>query len=612
MAEMRARRLQFVAMTSPASPVPSFHPAATPATPVRADFSWDSRWRLCAAAILALTAILFFSRLGARALWSSEFRWAEIAREMRLSSNYFWPTINGRVYYDKPLGSYWLVLAAAEFTGRVDEAASRIPCAIAGLLGVAFLMLLVRRLYDQRTAIIAGFVLATSFSFVFFSRHASADVETVTGELAALALFLRYEDRRARWWVLGLWLIMAITSQTKGLLGFALPILVIGAYSCLRDGWRELAARLLHGPLGARVAWLVDRNRWLFNWQSVVAIPLGFAVYYLPFWMSQRMTGSHKGLEMVYHENVVRFFHPFDHRGPIYLYVYVIFALMAPWSVLLPAALVEAHDRRSAGVEPARSDRFALVYFWATFIFFTLSGSRRSYYILPILPAGAILVARVLATEARSRFGRGLLAAGYALIAIAVVAAAVGFLPPSWILPGLYANLPPAPDRIALAIFWIASVAGIAYALSGVTSSGLRPARIAISLGIIAYLSMAYVFIFAMPAAEAYRGEKPFGIAVMQRLSNRTDGLVLYKNLGPLFYLDPPPLPEFEKIDDLKKAIAEKNVRWVIARHRDVPKLDVPMTIVATEASFPWEGPDSYRNKVVLIRIGAAAAGGSN
>jgi hypothetical protein len=29
------------------------------------------------------------------------------------------------------------------------------------------------------------------------------------------------------------------------------------------------------------------------------------------------------------------------------------------------------------------------------------------------------------------------------------------------------------------------------------------------------------------------------------------------------------------------------------------------MTVVATEASFPWEGPDSYRNKVVLIRVGA-------
>ena len=107
--------------------------------------------------------------------------------------------------------------------------------------------------------------------------------------------------------------------------------------------------------------------------------------------------GSQKGLAMVYRENVVRFFHPFDHRGPIYLYVYVIFGLMAPWSALLPAALVETHSLRHADAEPARADRFALVYFWATFIFFTLSGSRRSYYILPILPAAAILVARTLA-----------------------------------------------------------------------------------------------------------------------------------------------------------------------------------------------------------------------
>lgn len=591
------------------SPIPGSERTPAADEPARrADLRWDSRWRLWAVAVLALTAALFFSRLGARALWSSEFRWAEIAREMRLSSNYFWPTINGRVYYDKPLGSYWLVLAAAQVTGRVDETASRIPCAIAGLLGVAFLMLLARRLYDERTAVIAGFILATSFSFVFFSRHASADVETVTGELAALLLFVRYQESRSRWWVIGLWLIMAITSLTKGLLGFALPLLVIGAYSCLCLGWVELGARLLRGPLGRRVGWLVERNRWLFNWQSLVAIPIAFAVYYVPFWMSHRATGSEKGLEMVYRENVVRFFHPFDHRGPIYLYVYVIFALMAPWSALLPAALVEAHHRRSAGDDPARSDRFALVYFWATFIFFTLSGSRRSYYILPILPAGALLVARILATETRSRLARRLLAAGYALIAIAAVMIAIGFLPPSWILPRQYAALPPAPDRLVLAVIWVVSVAGMVYALRGGSPLGtLRPTRIAISAGIIAYLSMAYVFIFAMPAVEAYRGEKPFGLAVMQRLGNRTDQLALYKNLGPLFYLDPPtPLPEFEKIDDLKKAIAEKNIRWVIARHRDVPKLDVPMAIVAAEASFPWEGPESYRNKVVLIRVGPA------
>src|SRR6266436_4664817 len=102
-------------------------------------------------AVLLLTAILYFVRLGARALWASEFRWAEIARWMLLTHNYVWPTINGRVYFDKPLGSYWLVVAATGLTGGLDETSARLPCAIGGLLGVWLVMLVGRRLYDDRT-----------------------------------------------------------------------------------------------------------------------------------------------------------------------------------------------------------------------------------------------------------------------------------------------------------------------------------------------------------------------------------------------------------------------------------------------------------------------------
>ena len=399
-----------------------------------------------------LATVMFFARLGARALWSSEFRWAEIAREMQLTSRYFWPTINGRVYFDKPLGSYWLVLAATGLTGGLDETSARLPCAIAGLLGVWLVMLVGRRLYDGRTALLAGLILATSFSFVFFSRHASADVETVTGEWAVFALFLRNEQRQDGWWVVGQWLVMAATSLTKGLLGYVLPLMVLGVYSCLADGSGELGRRLARGPVVGRIGWLIERNRWLFNWKSLVAIPLGLAVYYVPFAISAARTGSEKGLEMVYRENVVRFFHPFDHRGPIYLYCYVIFALMMPWSAFLPAALAEAHRKPINGPEEiagregaaARGHRFALVYFWATFIFFTLSGSRRSYYLLPILPAGALLVARTLATpiEALSPLTRRLLWLGYAVIAIAVVGGAIVMIPLPWIFKGPMATLP--------------------------------------------------------------------------------------------------------------------------------------------------------------------------
>jgi 4-amino-4-deoxy-L-arabinose transferase-like glycosyltransferase len=562
----------------------------------------DSRFGLRAAVVLILAAILFFARLGARALWSSEFRWAEIAREMLVTHNYFWPTINGHVYYDKPLGSYWLVIFSAPFTGGLNEAATRLPCAIAGLLAVWLLMLLTRRLYDARTAILSGVILATSFSFVFFSRDASADVETITGELAALLLFSHNEERGGGMWVVGLWLIMAATSLTKGLLGFALPLLMIGAYSCLRDGWAQLSQEILRGSVTDRVRKLIERNRWFFNWYTVAGIAVGGFVYYLPFEISARMMGTQKGLAMVYRENVVRFFHPFDHRGPIYLYVYVIFGLMAPWSALLPAAMVETHSLRRAGAEPAHADRFALVYFWATFIFFTLSGSRRSYYILPILPAAAMLVARTLAYpgELRSMIARRLLTLGYAIVAFAAIGGIVLLIPAWAILPSPYDALPDLPAKPAFIVLWILSVAAVIYTIRKFSAY-----RVAISMAAIAYLVMTYIYIFAMPAAEAYRGEKPFGYAVLNRIGGATDHLVLFKTEGPLFYLNPPkPLPEFDKKQDLQDSIAKGDAKWMIVRRRDMPKLDTPTTVELSEQSYPWENDYNFRNKVVLVRIG--------
>src|SRR5205814_7181588 len=93
---------------------------------------------------------------------------------------------------------------------------------------------------------------------------------------------------------------------------------------------------------------------------------------------------------MVFRENLRRFIDPVNHRGPVYLYAVLIFELLAPWCVLLPAALWQAHAGRD------RARHFALVMFWSILVFFTLSASRRSYYLLPILPAAALLLAPLL------------------------------------------------------------------------------------------------------------------------------------------------------------------------------------------------------------------------
>jgi 4-amino-4-deoxy-L-arabinose transferase-like glycosyltransferase len=568
------------------------------AAPDRARSVLLGRWG--ALAVLALTAILYFVRLGVRALWASEFRWAEIAREMLLTHNYFWPTINGRVYFDKPLGSYWLVLAAAWITGRMDEAATRIPGAMAGVLAVGLLILLARRLYDLRTGVAAGLILATSFSFAFWARTASADIETVAGELAALVIFANNENR-AGWWVVPLWFITALTSLMKGLLGFVLPIVVIVVYSCVADGWLELEQRLIHGPLGSRIQWLIERNRWFFNWRSTAAVALAGVIYFAPFAISYAGTGSAKGIYMVYRENIERYFAPYDHRGPIYLYMYVIFGLMAPWSAFLPAALVHAHSRAEAASSMLRSGRFVLAFFWTTFIFFTLSGSRRSYYILPILPAASILVARifVVAEKDLSESGRFLLKVGFGLVVSALALLVVILLPTRVLLPPPYSLLPMLPRPGIFAVCWILSLSIAAYAFIRYSRK-----RVLLSVSILSYLLLSYLFIFAMPAGDQWRSEKTFAEAARRLIKGHPAELASFKTQPPVFYLGvAEPVPQYDTLAELESAIRSGRIKWVILRRRDIPALDMPAREAAFEPSYPWDSREHRLNALILMKL---------
>ena len=553
--------------------------------------------------VLLLAASLFFIRLGDRSLWGSEGRWSEVTREMRLTQDYFWPTINGRVYYDKPLLSYWLIAAAARLTGDVDELASRLPSALAGLLGIALLMVLTRRLYDGRTAILAGCILATCYGYVFWSRTASADVETVTGVLAALTLYFCNRERRHGWWIVGLWLIMAVTALTKGLQGFALPLLVIGVYSLIAQGWRNLADKLLHGSLKDRVAWFVTQNEWFFNRMTLLAMTIAGLIYLLPFVASLVVTNSNLGLFMVLRENVLRFVEPFDHEGPIYLYAYTIFVLMAPWCLFLPAALVHAHSSKPAG----KSDRFVLAYFWATFIFFTLSGSRRDYYLLPILPAAAILVARLFVSprETWNRWVRWLARGGYVLSAsivllIVVATGITAFLP----LPrfGAMNQLPALLEQSVWFGFWLFLAMLIVLVP---VSWNLLPQRLAFSMLFTAYSFMFFLFVYVLPKSEPLRGEKAFAQTVRATLDGHLDKLVLYKTRGAnlVYYLGADkPIPEFFDSRSLASRIDNNTDTWIVADESDPPSLPFAISTITRSVDYRWE-KSGFGGEYVLLHV---------
>jgi 4-amino-4-deoxy-L-arabinose transferase-like glycosyltransferase len=320
--------------------------------------------------LLGSAALLLFIMPGAADLWTHEGRWAVICREMMRSGDYIHPYLFDEEYYDKPLLSYWLMIGAARLLGGLSEAALRLPAMLAGLLAVWCTYRIGRRRFGIETGLVAGWLLATCPIFVFWSRLACSDMLNLAAVAGALAW---YTERRDRPGVVShgvLALIFAVGAQMKGLVAPVLAMLAM-LPDLLREGrWR----RHLRPSL-------------------IPAAVLGIAAYLLPFLASQAAsagTYESSGLALAFRENVLRYFKPFDHEQPRYVYAQYLFVYTLPWAFFLPGVLARAFRQRGI----LRPDScWPLLASLLILVFLTLSGSRRNYYLLPILPFVMLAIA---------------------------------------------------------------------------------------------------------------------------------------------------------------------------------------------------------------------------
>jgi 4-amino-4-deoxy-L-arabinose transferase-like glycosyltransferase len=362
-----------------------------------------SRTARHAALFWGCAAVLLFARLGATTTWQSEDRWLEIVREMILSGDYFQPRLNGQLYFDKPLLSYWLIVAVALVRGVLDEWALRLPSVLAGLVTLWATRDLAARVAGSEARHIAGWVLLTSFGFLHWARMGEADMENLAACTLAVSWYWRQRDaagegRDAMRFgdYLIFYLILCLGAQCKGLTAIVVPLLAL-----LPD--------LLRG----------GRWRGHLRWAHVGAASLAGVLYFLPFFLAPQggivgeAAGTQSGLGLVLRENITRYVAPFDHTGPIYTYLIALPQFLFPWSLALIAAVYAALRGRFEGAAVRQWLLPALVLLFA---FFTLSGSRRGYYILPLLPYCALLLGVYL------QRGSGALRATAALIALAATA----------------------------------------------------------------------------------------------------------------------------------------------------------------------------------------------
>ncbi|MCI0685560.1 MAG: glycosyltransferase [Gemmataceae bacterium] len=337
-------------------------------------------WALDVLILGVMAGLLFFARLGAPLLEPEEARYAEIPRQMLAEGRVVTPVLHGEPYYHKPPLLYWLVMGCYALVGVQDWAARLVP-AVAGVLTVLITYAWASRAVSRWAGFAGAAILCLSAKFLYQAGMLTFDSPLCLFVLAALACAHRALDGpalRFGWWLLGA-AACGLGVLTKGPVAVALVVPPVLA-------WQFMERR--RAPAGWQ-AW--------FGWLAVtglVAAPWFVAIA----WHDPAALG-----EFFWIHNLLRYVAPLDHAEPVWYFIPALVLGMLPWSLLL-IPFVGYLIKRSASAgrrRPAALGFFLLSFLWIV-AFFSLSGCKRTGYILPAFP----FLALALGTFAASTMGR--------------------------------------------------------------------------------------------------------------------------------------------------------------------------------------------------------------
>lgn len=320
----------------------------------------------------------------------ADARHAEAAREMLQRHDFVTMYVDGVRYLDKAPLPYWLNAASHALFG-INEFAVRLPMSLAALALLASIYFLGRDLAGQNAGFFAALVLSTAIGPYIYTRFFIPDILVCFWLTLTVHLFFRaLEGKTVR--VL-CWLIGAVTAfnvLTKGLIGVVFPALIFIGYLFLTGDLKRL--QKLH-----------------FFSSAVVFLAIAVPWHVLATFRNPPQ-GEAKGFFWFYfiNEQINRYLNtrvPRDYdKVPLLLFWGLILVWMFPWTPFLFASfrLVPRFWQRLRGRTDWNRDQrvglFLITWALAILAFFSFS-TRQEYYVLPSLPALALLSGFWLARE---------------------------------------------------------------------------------------------------------------------------------------------------------------------------------------------------------------------
>ena len=540
---------------------------------------WSGLWLVVVAAALATRPPLPVD----------ETRYLAVAWEMWLDGNYLVPHLNGEAYSHKPPLLFWLINLGWGVFG-VNE---WWPALVAPLFGLASLFLtarLARGLWPEAAPVarVAPLLLFGGLFWTLFTTLTMFDMILAFCSLLGLVGVV-HAWRHGGWsgfCLLGLGIGLGVLTKGPAILLHTLPVALLAPW------WgKPLAAS---GQTVAR-GW----GRWYLG--VFGAVVLGAAIG-LAWAVPAGLAGGEAYRDAIFWgQSAGRIVSSFAHNQPWWWYGAALPVLLLPW-VLWPPAWRAAGRFRQFTNDPGV--RLCIAWFGAALVIFSAISGKQFHYLLPELPAVALVLARLLFAEGEKPEAKedtqgpppidqaipGLFAvvAGTVLIALP----ALGFPGAPWWL-----DLLAAPWGLVLV------VAGFVVLISG---KGSRTGRI----GALAALSAVFVVVVHLalqPVLAAAYDLRPLALrlAEWQRqgipLANFGKYHGQYQFLGRL--TKPMAVIGIKTADEKNFLDAHPNGR-IVAYHKTLPDAAKPVAVYRFRTFFVaiWDAATVIRHPGITIR----------
>jgi len=277
------------------------------------------------------------------------------------SGDWLTPRLNYIKHFDKPPVTYWLIGASFKLFG-LNEFAAHLPLVTIGLAGILATFFLGQNLFGRKIGFFSAIILASSLGYLTLPRILSTDI---VFSFFCLLCYLFFVQKNYTLFFIAL----ALGFMTKGPVVFVITLVPICTF-------------LIHqrqSKTFKEMAW--GRGLLLF---SVIALPWFIYQIFqnqglLHDWTVQHTLGR-----------IVR-----SIKQPFYFFIPVLIGLFFPWVFFLVAALKKNLVLKRTGLD-SKQTKTLLLFFWfiLPFVFFSCIGKKLIPYLLPLLPALAIITAR--------------------------------------------------------------------------------------------------------------------------------------------------------------------------------------------------------------------------